>query len=145
MWMERGIPSSQAKTMKRTTDQTALMIRYLLGDISNDEQVRLEEQFLTDDESYQQLMALEDELRYDYAQGGLNPRQRALFERRFLTAPAEQQKLELAKAVLHKSWDQAARLQGHPAEKRSWAQLFTEFFSVRPVWLSSAAAASAAL
>ena len=89
--------------MKRTTDETALMIRYLLGDVSEDEQLRLEEQFFTDEDSYQQLTALEDELRYDYAQGNLTPRERQLFEKRFLTTPADRKKVDLAKAVLQKS------------------------------------------
>jgi len=105
--------------MKRTTDETALMTRYLLGDVSEEEQVQLEEQFFADDESYQQLVALEDELRYDYAQGTLNPRQRGLFEKRFLTAPAEQKKVELAKAVLLKTREEAARLKAEPETERS--------------------------
>ena len=130
--------------MKRPTDETALMTRYLLGDLSEDEQVRLEERFFADDESYRQLVALEDELRYDYAQGNLSARERGLFEKRFLTAPAEKQKVELAKAVLRKTHE-AVRLQAAGEPKRSWWQALTESFTLRPVALTSAAAATAAL
>jgi hypothetical protein len=131
--------------MKRTTDETALMTRYLLGDVSEEEQVQLEEQFFADDERYQQLVALEDELRYDYAQGTLNPRQRGLFEKRFLTAPAEQKKVELAKAVLLKTREEAARLKAEPETKRSWWQAFAGFFTLRPMPLATAAAALCAI
>jgi hypothetical protein len=131
--------------MKRTTDESALMIRYLLGDVSEDEQVRLEERFFVDDQSYQQLVALEDELRYDYAQGTLNPRQRGLFEKRFLTAPAEQKKVELAKAVLLKTREEAARLKAEPETERSWWQAFAGFVTLRPMPLATAAAALCAV
>ena len=130
--------------MKHTTDENTLMIRYLLGDVSEDEQVRLEEQFLADNEKYEQLVALEDELRYDYAQGNLNSRQRGLFEKRFLTTPDEKQKVALAKAVLGKASEEAARLHVDMGEKRRWWETFAPFIS-RPVWFASAAAATAAL
>src|ERR1051325_4190989 len=86
--------------MKKADEQ--LMVQYLLGELPEAEQLRLEEQYFTDDEAYQQLLALEDELRYDYAQGALAPLQRERFEKRFLTFPAERQRVELAGAIMHK-------------------------------------------
>ena len=43
--------------MKRTTDENALMTRYLLGDVSEEEQVRLEEQVFKDIQAF--LLSLE--------------------------------------------------------------------------------------
>ncbi len=107
------------------SDATNQMIRYLLGDLGEDEQVRLEEQFFTNEDAYQQLQALEDELRYDYAQGALSPRDRELFEKRFLTTPAERDRVALAKSILHRSFEQAAQLQPEAAPKQAWwRQLF---------------------
>lgn len=63
------------------------MVNYLLGELPEEEQLRLEERFFTDDEYYQQLLALEDELLYDYAAGGLSSEQRVKFEQRFLSSP----------------------------------------------------------
>ena len=83
-------------------DQDALMIRYLLGTASEEEQAQLEEKFFADDDLYQQLKALEDELRYEYARGGLTDAERRAFEARFVTTAEERRKVELAKEVLAK-------------------------------------------
>ena len=82
------------------TQNENLMTQYLLGELSEDEKLSLEEQFFTQDDSFEQLLALEDELRYDYAQGGLTPQQRRQFEQRFLTLPDAPQRVAVAKAVL---------------------------------------------
>ena len=130
----------------KPTEETGLLIRYLLGDVSEAEQVQVEEQFFADEDKHQQLLALEDELRYDYAQGGLSGRQRGLFEKRFLPDPAERQKVELAKAVLQKTFEQAALRKVQPVAKPSWRRRFVEFFESHPVAsLASAAAVTAVI
>ena len=96
------------------------MILYLLGDLSEEEQTRIEEQFFTDDDAYLQLQAIEDELRYDYAQGGLSPRHRELFEKRFLKTPVDREQVELAKSVMEKALERAAQFAPAPAPKVSW-------------------------
>lgn len=82
------------------TQNENLMTQYLLGELPEDEKLNLEEQFFTRDDSFKQLLALEDELRYDYAQGGLTSQQRRQFEQRFLTLPGGPQRVAVAKAVL---------------------------------------------
>lgn len=82
------------------TQNENLMTQYLLGELSEDEKLRLEEEFFTDDDAFAQLMALEDELRYDYARGGLSSEQRRQFEQRFLSQPGAPQQIALAQAVL---------------------------------------------
>jgi anti-sigma factor RsiW len=113
--------------MKRQTDETALLTRYLLGELSEDEQLQVEEQFFTDDDSFQQLQALEDELRYDYARGNLNRRERELFEKRFMATPADRERVSLAKSVIEKTFEAAAGLERAP--KRSIWQVFGAFFA----------------
>jgi len=110
--------------MTRKTDQDGLMIRYLLGLATEDEQTSLEEQFFADDELYAQLEAIEDELRYEYAQGGLSSKERAAFAARFLKTPEDLKKVELAKAVLDTAF--AAQKSGAPArvESKSWFAVF---------------------
>lgn len=130
------------------------MLNYLLGELPDDEQLRLEARFFTDDELYQQLLALEDELAYDYAAGGLSPEQRLKFERRFLETPQTRQKVELAGAVLDKAAETGARsaiAKTLPATapvteaRRSLWQSLTAFFSFQPAMRFSLAAASALL
>jgi hypothetical protein len=134
--------------MKQTTDNEELMVKYLLGELPEKEQLQLEERFFTDDEYYQQLLALEDELMYDYAAGGLSPEQRVKFERRYLDSPQARQKAELAEAVLNKVAEASARRA--PArvaeERRSLWQSLLAFFSLQnPAMQFSLAAASALL
>jgi hypothetical protein len=123
--------------MKKTNEDEA-MIRYLLGEGTEEEQLRLEEQFFQNDESYQQLVALEDELRYDYAQGGLTKRQRASFEKRFLVNEEDRRKVALAKEVMARALKERAETM-IPArqERTSFWQFFTS-----PLRLSFAASAA---
>lgn len=122
--------------MSELLDETVLT-QYLLGDLSDEAKLRLEEQFFTDDESFQQLMALEDELRYDYARGGLTAQQRSQFEQRFLSLPGESQHVVLAQAVLEAVANAnlpktPARI-AVPAVKPNFFQSLTAFFG----WQSS--------
>lgn len=118
------------------------MIRkYLLGELSEEEQLGFEELYLADDALYQQVAIQEDELRYDYAQGVLPARQRERFEQRFLADPGGKARVELAKAVLNESF---ARAKQEPAAKRepvetvSWWRTLFSFSS--PVFAGAAAA-----
>jgi len=131
----------------KKTDHEQLMVQYLLGELPEAEQLRLEEQFFTDDEAYQQLLALEDELRYDYAQGALAPPQRERFERRFLTFPAERQRVELAGAIMHKVAEVRVReLALAPQEAKSWWPSLRSLFGFQhPVLRFSLAAAGLVL
>jgi len=129
------------------------MVNYLLGELLEEEQLRLEERFFTDDETYQQVLALEDELMYDYAAGGLSPEQRLKFERRFLNSPQSRRKAELAGAVLDKAAEAWARSAPAPAlateERRSLWQSLTSFFSfqnpLQNSWMQFSLAAASAL
>jgi hypothetical protein len=76
------------------------MIRYLLGDVPEDEQIRIEERFFTDDEYFEQLLAFEDDLIDDYVNGELTDRERKQFEGYFLASPTRRQRVEFAKTFM---------------------------------------------
>jgi hypothetical protein len=116
-----------------------VLTRYLLGEASEEEQLRLEEEFFKDDEAYQQLLALEDELKYEYAQGGLTRQQRKSFEKRFLRTPEDRDKVALAEAVLAKAYE--VKRQRQP----SWLQSFAGLFAVRSPMMQFGFAAAAML
>ncbi len=86
--------------MKQRADSEKLMIRYLLGDVPEDEQIRIEERFFTDDEYFEQLLALEDDLIDDYVNGELTDRERKQFEEYFLAPPTRRQRVEFAKTFM---------------------------------------------
>ena len=75
-----------------------VMMRYLLGDVSDEERVQLEERYFVDDGVFEQLSALEDELIDDYIRGELAESQRKQFELHFLTSVERRQKLAFAES-----------------------------------------------
>jgi hypothetical protein len=73
--------------------------KYLLGELAREEQQRLEERLLTEDEYFERLLLVEDELIDSYVQGKLSATERGRFDRHFLATPEHQQKLRFAKAL----------------------------------------------
>jgi anti-sigma factor RsiW len=128
--------------MKSEWHNEDLLIRYLLGELSAEEQGRIEERFFTDEEFFEQLSALENELRYDYARGKLSGRHRELFEKRFLASPEEQQGVERAGAILQ-TLDRAKAISLAPGQGL-W-QTIKAFFTARGASLSFALATVALL
>src|SRR5215471_13613128 len=77
-----------------------LFSMYLLGELPEDDLARLEELLFADDGYYDQLLIAEDELRYDYAQGLLDPERRERFEKRLAAFPGDRQALAFAVAFV---------------------------------------------
>ncbi len=128
------------------TEQENLMTQYLLGDLSEDEKLQWEAEFFTDDAAFEQLMALEDELRYDYARGGLSGEQRRQFEQRFLSLPGEPQRVALAEAVLETvaqaNLPKASERIVAAEERPSFFQSLTAFFGLQSAGLQVGLAAA---
>jgi len=87
--------------MKDEADNEKLMIRYLLGNLPEEQQLQVEREFLSDDQSYERLLALENELFYDYAQNRLSPGEREQFEKRFLSSERNRKRAIIASALAH--------------------------------------------
>ncbi|HKX33262.1 MAG TPA: hypothetical protein VJ302_36635 [Blastocatellia bacterium] len=94
--------------MKEEADSEKLLVRYLLGTLSEDEQLQVEKMFLSEDLCYERLLALENALFYDYAQGKLSPDERDQFERRFLTSEYNRRRAILASALIQKMTEAGA-------------------------------------
>jgi hypothetical protein len=88
--------------MKDEADNEKLLVRYLLGNLTEEQRLQVEGEFLSDDQSYERLLALEDELFYDYAQNKLSPGERERFEKRFLSSERNRKRAILASAMAHK-------------------------------------------
>ena len=79
-----------------------MMRRYLLGDLRDNKMSQLEEQYFNEDESFELLQAIEDELIDDYVCGELPKRDRELFEKKYLGSSRLREKIEFSKS-LHES------------------------------------------
>lgn len=84
-------------------DDDKRLTGYLLGQLSEEEQLQVEAEFFADDTAHQQLLALEDELLYEFLQGRLTPEQGALFQAKFLVGEDSPARVALARAILEKA------------------------------------------
>lgn len=75
------------------------LTRYLLGELSEAEKVELEDLYLADQDFFDRLLAAEDDLIDDYAQGRLSKKESRLFEQNFLTSPERRDRLRAARAL----------------------------------------------
>jgi hypothetical protein len=64
-----------------------LLVQYLVGDCSDDERTRVEERFFTDEETFERLCELEEDLAWRYARGELNATERERVERAYAVPP----------------------------------------------------------
>lgn len=115
--------------MRLDTRSDAIIRRYLLGAISEKERVRVEERIMVDDDFFEQVGLLEDELIDQSLKGDLSAADRKRFEDWFLCTADRRQKLRFARA-LHRYAADAAPV---PDPIRHGWQSFAGFFQpLRP-------------
>ncbi len=76
------------------------MMRYWLGELSPEAELRLEERSSDSEELFEQLLAVKEELTDAYVRGELAAEQRARFKRRLLQLPADQARLEFSQTLV---------------------------------------------
>jgi hypothetical protein len=86
--------------MKSEAVDYQTMAQYLLGELSEEEQMRLEELYFGDKNLFEQLLEVEDELIHKYVKQELSPRERRQFERHFLSRPKQREKVKVAEALM---------------------------------------------
>jgi hypothetical protein len=85
--------------MNPNVENGSTLKRYMLGELDQEEQQRLEREIMTDNHTFEQLSVAEDELVEEYLEGSLSAREREKFEKHFLSTPERRQELKLAKAL----------------------------------------------
>jgi hypothetical protein len=85
--------------MKSQANNETVIIRYLLGDLPEEEAQRFERSFLQDEGLFQQLDELEEELIDDYVTGALSADKHGAFEKYFLQSPERRDKVQFARAM----------------------------------------------
>ncbi len=120
--------------MKPETLNEEMLRRYLLDDVSDEEQREIEERFFEDDSFFDEMNALEDELFFDYKQNRLNAKENAAFEQKFLNTPQDREKAAFAEAFLQSTEELAEEKATVPRKivedsPASWRQSIAAFFS----------------
>jgi anti-sigma-K factor RskA len=82
--------------MKQTDLNEDLLARYLLGELTEEEQVRVEERAFNDPETLAQILAMENDLVDEYVRGELPGEARRRFELKFLNSAERRRKIEFA-------------------------------------------------
>ena len=75
----------------------ALIVRYLLGDLPEEEQVEIEDRAFRDQQQVLHIQAVEDDLIDEYLRGGLSDVERRQFETRFFASAERRRKVEFAR------------------------------------------------
>jgi hypothetical protein len=90
--------------------ETGTIVKYLLGALSEQEQTQVQERFLQDNEYFELLQAIEDDLIDDYIHKRLSREERKYFETNYLVTAERRKKVEFAADLaktLSVSWWQA--------------------------------------
>lgn len=131
--------------MSVTNEDEKLLRRYLLGQLTEAEQEDLEQRLFSDEELFDLLNAMEDDLTDEYVNNSLSGHDRERVESHFLRAPERKQKVKISQAMqkyaTNVSAAQAVARAQAPAEKVSWWQSLLASFR----WRNPALAAFAAI
>jgi len=108
------------------------LVRYLLGDLPQEEAERMDEQSVTDEEFAWRVTAVENDLVDAYVRGELAGPQLALFESHYLASPNRRQKVSFARAILKS--EGKLRPAGAKAGAVSPAALAASVSAKRSIW-----------
>ncbi|MEK6279564.1 MAG: hypothetical protein AABN95_04350 [Acidobacteriota bacterium] len=110
--------------------------RYLLGQLTDDEQSTIEQRLLTEDEFFEEMEVTKDELVEDYLAKQLTKEEAGWFEQNFLVSPEGKQRQGFAKALNRYVIDHRLPAQ----QKLTLAQRFVAFWNSQPGLLRAAGA-----
>lgn len=84
----------------RTVELDKRLTRYLLGELSEEERIEVEDRYLSDGEFFDELAVAEDELIDDFVRAKLSRNERKLFEQNFLSSESRRQRVKSARALM---------------------------------------------
>src|SRR5215813_1256390 len=88
-----------AKWMNQS-ERSLIMTRYILGQLSEEERARLEEEYFADSDLLEEMVAVENELIDAYVAGKLSGAELYQFETHFLSARENRERVECARSLM---------------------------------------------
>jgi len=85
--------------MRDDSYSEALLVRYLLGDLTEAEQAEIEDRAFAEPQVLETILAVEADLIDAYVHGELRGAERRQFEQRFMASAERRRKVEFAKAL----------------------------------------------
>lgn len=108
---------------------------YLLGGLTEDAKEQLERRFMTEDESFQELLIEEDDLVDDYIRDELSEPDRLRFESQFLCTPERRRKLRFAATLreyLRAYWKATPKRTETTGKRRGFSSFWDWLFKLIP-------------
>ncbi len=135
--------------METKSTNEELIARYLLGDLPEEEQARLEDRAFSDRDYMRNIVAVESDLIDEYVRGGLSDSERLSFEHRFLVSAERQRKVEFARSLANVIPRATAEYSSRPAMVLRpvlwWNSFITFLRGLNPAFKFSMAAAALTL
>jgi hypothetical protein len=95
----RWMNASGKDDMGRGSPGDEAAIRYLLGEMEEEEKTALEKSLFEGEDAFERVAAAEDELIDDYLHEELSAQERTLFEKSYLASPERRQRVEFARTL----------------------------------------------
>ena len=100
-----------------------LIARYLLGELSEEQQIEIEDRAFADKQYLASITAVENDLIDDYVRNELSAAERQRFEKRFLASAERRKRVEFARALAGVMEEEAAAKKIVVRETKSWTWL----------------------
>lgn len=131
--------------MREDNEDKMLIRRFLLGELDEGEQQRVEELFMVDGGYRESVLTVEGELIEDYLEGSLSEHEGRSFAERFLSTPGQRRKVQVLRAMKKYAAVEVANhsppaAEESPQRKPAWRQLL-ESLRPRTPYVYAAAAA----
>lgn len=120
-----------------------LIVRYLLGELPEEQQVEIEDRAFSDQDYLATVTAVENDLIDEYVRDEMPEPERRRFESRFLASAARRKRVEFAKALAQIAPEYAFKERSVSPVSVSWRESLEAFFrSLNPVAKFATAAAA---
>ena len=106
------------------THDEEVMVRYLLGELTETERVEFEDACFADDHYFDELLAIEAELTDDYVRSDLSGGRRELFEKRVLSTTEAKNDVEFARIITGTSATSTQAVLNRDRKRSNWRLAF---------------------
>jgi hypothetical protein len=107
--------------MATDLNNETLIARYLLGELSEEQQIEIEDRAFEDKDYLANITAVENDLIDEYVRNELSGAERQQFEKRFLTSAERRKRVEFARALAGVMSEQAVPQKIVVHETKSWS------------------------
>lgn len=122
------------------TEQEVLATDFLLGKLTEEEQIEIEKEYFHNTKLFENILSAENDLIDAYVTGGLSPEEHTRFENRLLLNPRQRQRVNFARTLIKYASVLLIEDANAPKTKSSWMSVISFLTSNKPLLSLSFAA-----